>query len=230
MTPTKTRSTAVPLSRVRVRTRALLIDSALALFREKHMRVPAIHEIAARAGVATGTFYNYFRTREELLEAAIIEGAERLQNEIVTSYTPVADAAERVSIGTRRFILRAKTEPMWAAGLLRVWSSNPSLLGRMLEPVFASLRTGRRQGRFTYRSEGSAADLCVGPVAAGMRRVIDEGGDAERHGVAVAALILRGLGIRAAEADAIADRPLPEVSDVPQGKDRRIVRAPRRRV
>jgi AcrR family transcriptional regulator len=216
MTPTKKRPTAVPLSRVRTRTRALLIDAALVLFRDQRMGAPAIHEITARAGVATGTFYNYFRTREELLESAIIEGAERLQNDIVTSYAPVADPAERVSIGTRRFILRAKTEPIWAAGLLRVWSSNPSLLAQMLKPVLASLRTGRRQGRFTYRSEDSAADLCVGPVAAGMRRVIDDGVDAEQHGVAVAALILRGLGIRAAEADAIADRPLPPVSDVPQ--------------
>ncbi len=230
MTPKKERPTVLPLSRVRTRTRALLIDSALALFRDEHMRVPAIHEIAARAGVATGTFYNYFRTREDLLEAAIIEGAERLQNDIVTSYAAEADPAVRVSIGTRRFILRAKTEPMWAAGLLRVWSSNPSLLARMLEPVLASLRTGRRQGRFTYGSEHSAADLCVGPVAAGIRRVIDDGVDAEQHGVAVSSLILRGLGIRAAEADAIANRLLPAVSDVTQGKNaRRSRRASRRR-
>jgi AcrR family transcriptional regulator len=221
MTLRKKQSSAAPLSRVRTRTRALLIDAALILFRDQRMRVPAIHEIAARAGVATGTFYNYFRTREELLEAAIIEGAERLQNDIVTSYTPVADPAERVSIGTRRFILRAETEPIWAAGLVRVWSSNPRLLARMLEPVLASLRTGRRQKRFTYRSEDAAADLCVGPVAAGMRRVIDDGIHADQHGVAVAALVLRGLGIRAAEADAIADRPLPAVSDVPRGKDGR---------
>jgi len=219
----KSRSTAVPLSRVRARTRTLLIDAALALFSGSRMRVPAIHEIAALAGVATGTFYNYFRTREELLEAAIVEGAERLQNEITRSYARVTDPAERVSIGTRRFMLQAKNEPMWAAGLLRVWSSTPSLLAQMLRPVFASLRMGKRSGRFTYSDEDAAAALCVGPVAATMRAVIDNRVDAEQTGTAVAALIMRGLGVRPVEAEAISRRPLPATSDG------RTARSPRRR-
>jgi AcrR family transcriptional regulator len=213
---------------VRSRTRALLIDAALALFRDERMRVPAIHEIAARAGVATGTFYNYFRSREELLEAAIVERAERLQDEIVESYARVADPAERVSIGSRRFILQARNEPTWAAGLLRVWSSTPDLLTRMLGPVFASLRAGRRSGRFTYSREDAAADLLVGPVAAAMLRVIDDRVD-ERHDTAVASLILRGIGISAGEADAIVRRPLPAVSDLEPAEDGTTGRSPRRR-
>jgi AcrR family transcriptional regulator len=228
MNPRKARPAGAPLGRVRSRTRALLIDAALALFRDEPMRVPAIHEIAARAGFATGTFYNYFRTREELLEAAIVERAERLQDEIVKSYARVADPAERVSIGSRRFILQARNEPMWAAGLLRVWSSTPGLLTRMLGPVFASLRAGRRSGRFTYSREDAAADLLVGPVAAAMLRVIDNRVD-ERHDTAVAALILRGIGISAGEADAIVRRPLPAVSEREQPEDGTTGRTLRRR-
>lgn len=204
----KAKPESAPLTRLRARTRGLLIDAALELFGERRMRVPAIHEIAARAGVATGTFYNYFRTCEELLEAAIVERAERLQGDIERSYAGVADPAERVAIGTRRFILQARSEPMWAGGLLRVWGSTPDLLSPMLAPVLVSLRTGRRQGRFTYRNEDAAADLAVGTVAAAMVRVVAQRAH-EECATLVAALILRGLGIRAVEADEIASRPLP---------------------
>jgi len=200
-------STVVRLSRVRSRTRRLLIDAALTLFGRKSMDVPAIHEIAAQAGVGTGTFYNYFRTREQLLEAAIVERSERLQDDIVTSYARVADPAERVAIGCRRFILQATREPMWAAGLLRVWHSAPEVLARMLAPVVADLRAGHRRRRFRYRHERAAIDLVVGSVAAGMRRAADDGSAADP--AAVVPLILSGLGIRADEAKAVARRPLP---------------------
>ena len=209
----KPRLASAPMSRTRSHTRTLLIDAALALFGDGGMRVPTIHEIAARAGVATGTFYNYFRTCEEILEAAIVERSERLQDDIERSYASIADPAERVSIGTRRFILQASSEPMWAAGLLRVWGSTPDLLTPMLAPVRDTLRTGRRRRRFTYRSEDAAADLIVGTVVAAMLRVIGKrarGGS----GADVAALILRGLGVGADEAGAITSRPLPLASDI----------------
>lgn len=223
----KTQPESAPLTRLRARTRSLLIDAALELFSDRRMRVPPIREIAARADVATGTFYNYFRTREELLEAAIVEHAERLQNDIVSSYAGIADPAERVAIGTRRFILQAESEPMWAGGLLRLWGSNPDLLSPMLAPVLVSLRTGRRAGRFTFRDENAAADLAVGTVAAAMVRVLARRGD-DQTGVFIAALILRGLGIRAAEADEIASRPLPAVSDGSSRQTRRARPLPKR--
>jgi hypothetical protein len=98
----------------------------------------------------------------------------------------------------------------------------------MLAPVFASLRAGRRSGRFTYSREDAAADLLVGPVAAAMLRVIDNRVD-ERHDTAVASLILRGIGISTREADAIARRPLPAVSELEQPEAGTTGRSPRRR-
>jgi len=139
-----------------------------------------------------------------------------------------SDPAERVSIGCRRLVLQARNEPMWAAGLLRVWSSTPEMLARMLDPVLADLRLGRRRGRFTYRRESAAVDLVVGTVAAGMRRVLeDRAGD--EHAAAVAALILNGLGIGAAEADAVVRRRLLVASNVHEPGRRRTRPSPRKR-
>ncbi len=192
---------------VRARTRTLLLDAAVRVFARKGAGAAAIHEIAAEAGVANGTFYNYFRTREELLEAASGRLAERLHGEIAASRAAVSDPAERVAIGSRRFVLQALRDPTWGAAILRVWGGS-SLNRRTSGAVLQDLRAGRRRRRLRYASETAAADLVQGTVLAGMRTVL-EGRAGEEHASAVAALVLRGLGVDPKEADVIAARPLP---------------------
>src|SRR3990172_7877089 len=43
-----------------------LLDAGLAVFREKGMRTTTVEDVTTRAGVAKGTFYLYFKTKEEL--------------------------------------------------------------------------------------------------------------------------------------------------------------------
>ena len=102
-------------SGVRARTRTLLVDAAVRVFARKGASAAAIHEITAEAGVANGTFYNYFRTREEILEAASMELAGRLSDEVTASSQAIEDPAERMAIGNRRFVLKALHDPTWSA-------------------------------------------------------------------------------------------------------------------
>lgn len=53
----------------RERTRARLLDAALELTREKGFERTTVHDIAARAGVSTGSIYGNFRNRDELFMA-----------------------------------------------------------------------------------------------------------------------------------------------------------------
>jgi AcrR family transcriptional regulator len=197
-----------PPSRVRTRTKTLLLDAAVRLFARQGVGATAINEIAAEAGVANGTFYNYFRTREDVVEAVTLRLAERLQDEISTASAGVTDGAERMAIGTRRFVLQAVRDPVWAAALVRVSTSTGGALARTVRPVLHDLRLGRRQGRFAYRDETAALDLITGTVLAGIRTVLEGRAGAE-HPSLVAGMILRGLGISAGEADALVKRPLP---------------------
>src|SRR3990172_10041401 len=43
-----------------------LLDAALAVFREKGVRTATVEDVTTRAGVAKGTFYLYFKTKEEV--------------------------------------------------------------------------------------------------------------------------------------------------------------------
>jgi AcrR family transcriptional regulator len=210
MSPTATPPPAGRAGRARERTRALLVDAALRVFARKGAGAAAIHEIAAEAGLANGTFYNYFRSREELIEAASFQLAKRFFDEITASSAGVTDPAERVAIGARHFVLQAMRDSTWGAALLRVWASTSVLNERTAEPVLADLRAGRRRRRFMFTSERAAADLVRGTVLAGMRTVL-EGRAGARHAADVAALVLRGLGIDGDEADEIVNLPLPPV-------------------
>ena len=194
-------------SGVRERTRALILDAAARVFARKGADAAAIHEITAEAGLANGTFYNYFRTREDLLEATSLRLAQRLHAAIAASRVDVVDPAERVAIGCRRFVLQAERDPVWGAAVLRMWHSTPTPSSRAADPLLADLRAGRRRGRLRYVDEAAALDLVQGTVLAGMRRVLE--GRPGTHAGAVAALVLRGLGVDAAEADRLVARPLP---------------------
>jgi len=195
-------------SGVRARTRTLLVDAAVRVFARKGAGAAAIHEITAEAGVANGTFYNYFRTREEVLEAATVRLAERLQDEITAASAGITDGPERMAIATRRFVTQAVRDPVLAAALLRVSTSSTDALVRTAGPILHDLRVGRRRGRFTYRDEAAALDLITGTVLAGIRTVL-EGRAGPEHPALIAGMILRGLGVSAAEADDLVKRPLP---------------------
>jgi AcrR family transcriptional regulator len=207
------------LSPLRARTRSAIVEAALRLFARQGVGGTAIHEIAGEAGVSNGSFYNYFRTREDVLDAGVRLLAKRLTDDISASYADVSDPAERVAIGSRRFMLKALAEPEWGAAVLRVWNSTPLMAKRVSDAPVKDLRAGRRKGRFSFTSERAAVDLLQGTVLAAMRTML-EGGAGEEHSESVAAMILRGLGLPSAEAKEIARRPLPPLTkkDPPRGR------------
>ena len=213
---------------VRARTRELLLDAAVRVFARKGAGAAAIHEIAAEAGVANGTFYNYFETREALLEATSVRLAERLHLAVAASRTAVDDPAERVAIGCRRFVGQVTHDPVWAAALLRVWHSTSTPSARAADPLLADLRAGRRRGRLRYGSEAAALDLVQGTVLAAMRTVLEGRADAA-HASAVATIVLRALGVPADEAESIAPRPLPAMTPADTARPRPLAPGPRQR-
>ena len=192
----------------RARTRTALLDAALQVFAEKGVGAAALHEVAARAGISNGSFYNYFRTREELVNAASGLLAQRFTGDISLAYASVTNPVERLAIGCRAFLQRADRDPVWGSAVLRVWGAAKTLSDAATARMLADLRAGKRAGRFHYRNERAAVDLVQGAVLAGMRSLLD-GRAGPTHAKAVTVHILRGLGMTERDATAIVQRPLP---------------------
>ncbi|MTE18657.1 TetR family transcriptional regulator [Streptomyces sp. TRM43335] len=72
-------------------TRQRLYEAAVTLIAEQGFSATTVDEIAERAGVAKGTVYYNFTSKEGLLEALLLHGAEQL----ATSLRQAADGAKR---------------------------------------------------------------------------------------------------------------------------------------
>lgn len=60
-----------------------LLDIGYDLIREMGLRKMKVSVIAERAGIATGTFYHFFRSKEAYIEALISEQDRRMQQELL---------------------------------------------------------------------------------------------------------------------------------------------------
>src|SRR3984957_3293545 len=89
-------------SRRAARTRQKLTDAATVLIAEKGVSGLRIQEITDRADVALGSFYNHFKTKEELVEAVVADTIGIRAARIVALMGTIDDPAEAVSFACRR--------------------------------------------------------------------------------------------------------------------------------
>lgn len=192
----------------RERTRRGLVDAALRLLARKEVGEIALLEVAAEAEVSNGTIYNYFRTRDEVLEAVGITLADEFSDAIATLSADIHSGAQRLSIGVRMFIRRAADDHQWANALLRIIHLDQAMRSRLAEHVLEDLREGHREGALTFEDESIALDMVVACTTGAMRAVI-EGRAVAEHDRRVAEMILKALGATPARAKKIASLPLP---------------------
>ena len=74
MPPTKPRRKDLPENR-----RACILNAARCVFARQGYAETVVDDIATRAGIAKGTLYIYFKSKEEIFLAALIEDARRLE-------------------------------------------------------------------------------------------------------------------------------------------------------
>ncbi|HNU75958.1 MAG TPA: helix-turn-helix domain-containing protein, partial [Deltaproteobacteria bacterium] len=71
--------------RERARQRRDILDTALRLFSEKGYHSVTMHEIADKAEFAVGTLYKFFRNKEDLYKALILETTKEFHEAIVAA-------------------------------------------------------------------------------------------------------------------------------------------------
>jgi len=194
-------------ARRRAETRAKLLESALLVFAQKGPHA-VIEDVIAQAGMARGSFYNYFRTNDELLG----EVASEINNELLRAIDPAArrsdDPAERLACGTRMVLHAVMRFPLFGAFIARLPfpTANSSLLGVRFMARDVSL--GIMARRFRDIGVRVAADLVMGVVMSAAYAVSRERLEGDYPDACVCAL-LRALGLPRAEASRLCRLPLP---------------------
>lgn len=144
--------------------RERLLESALVVFTHHGLDASLIDQVIRTAGVSRGTFYNYFKTHEELIAGV----ANAVGSEIIRLVDPLATRhdhpAVRVASGVQLAFHVAMEHPTLAAFVVRggVLALRTSSLAT--EVVSRDLQAGIDAGEFRISSLELGLDLVLGPV------------------------------------------------------------------
>lgn len=192
----------------KARTRQQLLDAALRIYARKGAGSLALNELAEEAGVSNGTVYNYFRTREEVLEAVGLELAVQLSHRVTEVSVGVTQGALRMSIGVRTFLLKAQEDPEWASALTSVMRYAEGMQTALAAHVRHDLQLGQMQGDFHYANEDVALGMVVSATLGAMTSVV-AGLKVEQLDRIVAEMILLALGVPGTKARQVTALPMP---------------------
>lgn len=199
----------------RARMRMRLIESAMLVFAQKGTGATVIPDVVAAAEVSQGSFYNYFRTNEELLAAV----SEEISNEMVRLIEPAAggidDPALRIATAIRCYLHIARSYRIVArffssAGLSLV-SNKSSAIFEQLPP---DIKEGQKRGVFDAGPLDVAVDLVMGAGLLAVHRMA-HGRTARDYPEKIVFAMLRSLGLDAAAAARLTSAPLPKLSAEP---------------
>ena len=126
-----------------------ILDAARRLFDAGTGDLPAVADIAAAAGLAKGTVYLYFATREAIFAELLLDGWAAMLRELDEAFGNGGSGSKKVSTFLRRLVAHVDRHPE----LLRLDALAQGVVERNLEPqtlrVFKSTLTERLMKRGT---------------------------------------------------------------------------------
>ena len=202
-TPSSDHRTRVGRER-RARTRQRILEAALGVFSEMGSSAAVIEDFIRAAGVARGTFYNYYDSVEALLVATTAWLEEDLMLSIERELDGLTDPADRLTMGVRLWLRKAEMDPVWCAFVAKAVTH-----GEIVEETLRrDLRNGASTGAFAFDSVEAARDLVVGTLHEAMRRMSTVRVSATfTHDIA--GLVFRGLGLSTRRVETALRRPIP---------------------
>jgi AcrR family transcriptional regulator len=194
----------------REKTRLRLLESGLAVFTEKGPDAAVIDDFIAAAGVSRGTFYNHFRTTQELLLALATEMSDEVLQTVDPYVLALEDPVERFVAGTRLYMQLALRYPLWGSFITRV-GTRLAARGQLIDVYLTrDLELAVKRKRIVVPSVAVARDILLGSIFYGIETMLTEP-TREQHPEQILHTVLIGLGLPAAEADAIAFMRLAEL-------------------
>jgi AcrR family transcriptional regulator len=203
----------------RARTKKKLITAARDLVYNKGAESIAIQEVTEAAGLATGSFYNYFNNKRDMLNAVIEDFQSVFEAMLEPTRSRLRDPAMRLAITLKYYFQQSQDNEAWRSFIINAGLSDEVVLVQSQAQCLADILAGLRGGRFKTEDPAITQSLITG-MASHVCLEIQRGhlpksavNETVRH-------VLRMLGLPDIAAKAFADAPLPEIespvrSDLP---------------
>lgn len=197
----------------RARTRANILSTAFALFDERGVDQVTVEDVRESAGLARGSFYNYFLTYEHMLKELAAQIGRQINVEQSARFEDVANMAERVWCNVRYSILRTASDRACSEILIRVTPLVGAVNDHMRKHAERTMRLAVKRKAIDVPSAGVALDLGYGLVAVMIRRALNVGVDFKEI-EAAGLMLLRAFGVADIEARRISRLPLPALPEL----------------
>jgi AcrR family transcriptional regulator len=182
-------------------TRQALLDSANSLLASRSLDSLSVDEIAMRADVGKGTFYNYFDDKDALARELASSIRAQVESEIAIANQAVQDPAERIARAfccALRFGLKS---PKQARATMRLFPHYLDPSAPLNSGVRRDVAEGLARRRIVAPSLDVGVAYVVGVFMAGVNRALDlSSSEAKTFGHDLGRILLHGLGIGRAEA------------------------------
>jgi len=144
-----------------------ILKAALGVFAAHGPDAPVIDHFVQAAAISRGTFYNYFKTVDELLVATSEWTTRETIESIERALTGIEGPTLRLGVGLRLFFARAERDPVWARCVAKVGKiGGLELPGRDID-------AGVRTGQFRAPSREAARDVVFGAARIALERFGD---------------------------------------------------------
>lgn len=108
------------------KTKRKIFETSMRLFAEKGYDATSIEEITANVGVAKGTLYYHFASKEEIFEFLIEEGVKLLKNSIEIKTEKLENSLDKIkAIVLIEIKVLVKYEDFMTIVLSEIWGSGP---------------------------------------------------------------------------------------------------------
>ena len=198
--------------RKRRQTQRRLLSAGMAVLAEQGPGNVSAGQIAAAAGVATGTFYNHFSSVDVFIDAVAQDLGRGVEIGTDTLAAIEHDPAVRVSLGVLQLLDMAENDPVSATAFVSLAAVRPEFRARVRALVGQAIADGVDDGCFEVSSHQAAINAVVGATLQSMRsRVLSETDHSEA--APVAGLVLRLLGVSARKIERTVDKALRAVAE-----------------
>lgn len=194
----------------KLRTRRSLTHAARDLVYERGHDKISIQDITVSAGVATGTFYNHFQTKQDVFEAVLDDFREAFAQELEEVRRNLTDPALIITATLKYYFRQAQDNEMWSSYLKFSGLPGEHVLCQSHEQCLEDIQRGAKAGRFTVDDVYFTHTLILGMVRH-INKEVSEGKLGRSAMDNTVQYVLRMLGLPALVARALVQSPLPPV-------------------